>query len=246
MLERIGQTVTALACGPHPPLSSAVAERVLREGIELTPLWSNCSGKHAGMLAQSVAADWPIERYNELDHPLQQRILDEIVRWSGVPPKEIECGMDGCNTVSFGLTLSGMALAYARLGSSEDPAARRVRSSMTGNPLLVAGEGRPCTDLMTAFGGRLMAKIGAEGVYCAAFIPEGIGIALKVLDGDMKSSPVALVAVLRSLLERGMVPGLDPKVLALVSRHAGGEIRNTRGRVTGVIRPAGTMRYLEG
>lgn len=246
MLERIGQSVSALACGPHTPLSSAVSERVVREGIELTPLWSNCSGKHAGMLAQAVANDWPIERYHELDHPLQQRILEEIARWSGVPTDEIDCGLDGCNTVCFGLPLRAMALAYARLAGSDDPAAQRIREAMTANPLVVAGLGRPCTDLMAAFDGRLIAKVGAEGVYCAAFIPDGIGIALKVHDGDMKSLPVALLAVLRSVLERGLVEGLGQAALDAVASHGGGELRNTRGRVTGVIRSAGAMHYLEG
>ncbi|MGH7658300.1 MAG: asparaginase, partial [Gemmatimonadales bacterium] len=141
--------------------------------------------------------------------PLQQRILEEIARWSGVPLGEIDCGLDGCNTVCFGLPLSGMALAYARLAESDDPAAQRIKEAMTAHPLVVAGEGRPCTDLMMAFEGRLIAKIGAEGVYSAAFITDGIGIALKVHDGDMNSVPVALLAVLRSLLERGLVAGVD-------------------------------------
>ena len=209
MLAHLGQPESALACGPHPPLSSSVAERVLRDGITMSARWSNCSGKHSGMLAQALDHGWPLEGYNEIDHPLQQRILDEIVRWSGVPRDGIDLGVDGCNTVCFGLPLSGMALAYARLAASEEPGARAVRGAMMAHPWLVAGTGRPCTELMEAFDGHLLAKLGAEGVYCAAFVPAGIGVALKVEDGDMRSLPVALLAVLREVLERGMVPGVD-------------------------------------
>jgi L-asparaginase II len=243
MLARIGQTESALACGPHPPLSSSIAERVVRDGTVMSPRWSNCSGKHTGMLAQAVHHGWPVEGYNEAEHPLQQRILDEIVRWSGVPRDRIELGVDGCNTVCFGLPLSGMARAYARLAASEEPGARTVREAMMHHPWLVAGTGRPCTELMEAYGGRLLAKLGAEGVYCAAFVPSGIGIALKVEDGDMKSLPVALLAVLRQVLERGLVPGIGSAVPEHVERHAGVELRNTRDRVTGVIRPAGELRF---
>lgn len=243
MLARIGQPETALACGPHPPLSSSVAERVVREGIRMSPAWSNCSGKHTGMVAQALDHGWPVEGYNEAEHPLQQRILDGIVRWSGVPRDRIELGVDGCNTVCFGLPLSGMARAYARLAASDEPAPRTVREAMMHHPWLVAGTGRLCTELMEAFDGRLLAKLGAEGVYCAAFVPAGVGIALKVEDGDMKSLPVALLAVLRQVLERGLVPGIGTGALGQVERHTAVELRNTRDRVTGVIRPAGGLRF---
>lgn len=56
--RRIGLGEEALACGPHPPLGSAVAEMVMRTGLKLTPRWSNCSGKHTGMLAQALHHGW--------------------------------------------------------------------------------------------------------------------------------------------------------------------------------------------
>jgi L-asparaginase II len=114
---------------------------------------------------------------------------------------------------------------------------------MTRYPAMVGGTGRPCTDLMADFGGELVAKIGAEGVYSAALPRHRLGIALKAEDGDMRSAPIALVAVLHQLLRR-----LDEeRGLAALQRnqhHATLPIRNTRGIVTGALSASGSLRFL--
>ena len=192
MLRQVGLTESALACGPHPPLGPAIAEGWCGIGITMSPCWSNCSGKHAGMLALALHHEWPIAGYQNQGHPVQERILQEVSRWTGVPSEQLLQAVDGCTTVCFGLPLEAMALAYARFASSKEPAAVRLRTAMVRHPDLVAGSGRPCTDIMTAGAGRLVAKIGADGIYCAGAVPEGLGIAVKVEDGDMRSSSVAL------------------------------------------------------
>jgi L-asparaginase II len=242
ILAKLGLTEQALACGPHTPLSSAVAEEALRKGSRITARWSNCSGKHAGMLALALHRGWPIEGYNLLEHPVQQRIIEELLRWTGVARDDIYCSVDGCNTVCFGLPLRGMAAAYARFGTEPDAAAGRLRDAMTGHPFMVGGTGRPCTDLMAAFGGGLIAKIGAEGVYSAALTRHGVGISLKAEDGDMRSAPIALVAVLDRVLQRlGDAAGLA--ALRGTAHHASVPIRNTRGIVTGALSAAGELRF---
>lgn len=243
ILDKIGLTEKALACGPHTPLSTAVAEEVLRKGLRITPRWSNCSGKHAGMLGLALHHGWPIEGYNQLGHPVQGRIMEELVRWTGVAREDIYCSVDGCNTVCFGLSLRGMAAAYARFGVEEDPAASRLRSAMTTYPAIVGGWGRPCTDLMAAFAGLLIAKIGAEGVYSAALPAHGIGISLKAEDGDMRSAPIALVAVLQQVLEL-VGDAMGGEILRAVPHHASVPIRNTRGIVTGALSASGRLRFL--
>lgn len=243
MLLASGSPEDALACGPHAPLGGARAEQVLREGLRLSPRWSNCSGKHAGMLALARHHGWPVEGYERAGHPVQDRILAEVSRWTGVPVERIALGVDGCTVVCFGLPLSAMATAYARLACSTEPAAARIREAMLAHPELIGGAGRPCTELMEAWPGELIAKIGAEGVYSAALVHAGIGIAIKMEDGDGRSSPVALVAVLAEVLDR-LAPGLrDRCPLDRVARWAELPIRNTRGAVTGAIRPAGGLRF---
>jgi L-asparaginase II len=241
LLRRIGATEAELACGPHPPISAAVAERVVREGITLTPLWSNCSGKHAGMLALARHHGWRWAGYERPGHPLQDRVLAEVARWTCVRGEAIPIATDGCAAVTFGLPLSAMALAWASFGAGEEPAAVRLRAAMTKHPDLVAGTGRLCTELMAALPGRVLAKVGAAGIYCAALPALGLGIALKVADGDSEVSPLALLAVLAAVLERAGVA--DRYDLGPVAHHATQPILNTRGARVGTLRAAGVLRF---
>jgi L-asparaginase II len=130
MLRRIGVGPDDLACGPHQPLSATVAARVAREGITLTPAWSNCSGKHAGMLALARHHGWPTAGYERAGHQVQRRILAEVSRWTGVPAVTVPTATDGCAAVTFALPLSAMALAWARLGASSDAGPARLRGAM--------------------------------------------------------------------------------------------------------------------
>jgi L-asparaginase II len=242
MLRACGCEEGQLACGPHPPLSAAVAEEVARGGVKLTPKWSNCSGKHTGMLALARHHGWPTQGYERLGHPVQERLLTEVGRWTGLERDGLHLGVDGCTAVCFALPLSAMATAYARLGTSEEPAARRLREAMWAHPELVAGTGRLCTELMTACRGTVLAKVGAEGVYSAAVPALGLGVSLKVEDGDGRCSPPALLAVLRQVAARlGAPAGLSLPLEGLGS-HAEPVLRNTRGEVIGSLRVVGELR----
>jgi L-asparaginase II len=243
MLRKVGVSEGDLACGPHPPLSPAVAEQVVRQGIAMSPRWSNCSGKHTGMLALARAHEWPVAGYERKGHPVQQRILAEVERWTGLPADRLAFAVDGCTVVCFGLPLRAMALAYARFGVSPEPAAARLRDAMVAHPQLIGGQGRLCTDLMAALPGRVVAKVGADGVYCAALPAAGLGLALKVEDGDMRSSAPALLAALGQLAGR-LVVGFDAAEWpAAVAPHAALPIQNTRGALTGMLRAAGELRF---
>jgi L-asparaginase II len=242
LMARVGISDQDLSCGVHPPLSPIVAQAVIRGEAVPTRRWSNCSGKHAGMLALAKHHHWPVEGYQAAGHPVQQRVLAEVARWSGIAASEIALSIDGCTAVCFGLPLTAMAGAYARLGASPDPAPRKLLGAMTAHPFLIAGSGRLCTDLMSAWPGKVVAKVGAEGVYSAVLLPQGIGIALKVEDGETRAGSLALIEVLRQLLPR--ITGEEPDFSAAdLARHDNQPIRNTRGMVTGAVRAAGQLRF---
>jgi L-asparaginase II len=243
MLAAIGCTEADLACGPHPPLGTRVAREVAAQGIHLTPRWSNCSGKHAGMLALARHHGWPTAGYEVAGHPVQDRILTAITTWTGLPLSELVLGIDGCTVVCHGLPVAAMARAYAGLAAARTASMRRVRDAMLAHPDLIAGEGRVCTELMHAIPGQVIAKIGAEGIHCAAIPAAGIGIALKVEDGDMRASGPALLEILRVLAPRLPAAARLPEgALRSTAVHP---IRNTRGVRIGEIRSAGTLRFLD-
>ncbi len=242
MLERIGCSESDLACGPHPPLGQAVAEEVLRRGTPMSPRWSNCSGKHAGMLALARHHGWPVAGYERAGHPVQDRILVEVERWTGVPAASVVLAVDGCTATCFGLPLRAMALAYARLAGDGGEPAARLRAAMGAHPQLVAGTGRFDTELIRATGGRILAKVGAEGVYGACVVPAGLGIAVKVEDGDMRSAPVALAAVLGALLRVAPYAGAE-EAAPVLERFGRNPIHNTRSEPTGEVSAAGAVQF---
>jgi L-asparaginase II len=241
LLRRAGAGEDALACGPHPPISPAVAERVTRDGIPLTPIWSNCSGKHAGMLALARHHSWPLAGYERPDHPVQARMRKEVGQWTRIRPEAIPTATDGCAVVTFGLPLSAMALAWARLGADPADGPRRIREAMTMHPDLIAGTGRLCTELMTALPGRVLAKVGAAGIYCAALPELGLGVALKVADGDSEVSGVALLAALAAVIEQAGFTGRYD--FGPVAPHGNRPVLNTRGARVGMLRAAGVLRF---
>src|SRR5258708_21751790 len=197
-LAKIGCSERDLLCGPHPPLSDRVAKDYEARGVRLTAVYSNCSGKHAAMLGLARYHDWPTEFYARLEHPVQQRCLAEVSRWSDVPVERVGVAVDGCGVACFAIPLRHMALAYARLGSGESAVvaagANRITEAMLRHPELVAGEGRPCTDMMRAHPGRVITKVGADGVYSALLTQERLGVALKGEDGHGASAALAMAA----------------------------------------------------
>ena len=233
VLGKIGLDETALACGPHAPFGSE-ARRALRDaGTEPMRVHNNCSGKHAGMMAVARARGWEPSGYERPEHPVQNRVLVEAARWADLPLEAIALGTDGCGVVSFALPLDSMALAYARLGrgarvGDRDPT--YVVGSMTAYPEMVAGEGRLCTELMQRTGGRVLAKVGAEGVYCVSIPGAELGVAMKIEDGSRRAVGPAILAILRQL---DMISEDD---LGALYRHAYPEVRNTRGEIVGDVR----------
>lgn len=241
-MAKTGIDESLLACGPHPPLSAEVARDVIRSGTRMTARWSNCSGKHTGLLALAKHHGWDLAGYERQGHPVQDRIQDEVEQWTGIPRNELVLAVDGCTTVCFGLSLRRMAQAYARFGVSARPEVRTLWQAVTNHPHLIAGTKRLCTDLMTVFPGEIFAKIGAEGVYCAAIPARGVGIAIKVEDGDMSSVGMALVAVLRQVFERDAAGDAVDRLDGL-TEHSQGEVRTTRGALVGQIRAAGQLDF---
>jgi len=244
LLAKIGCSERDLLCGAHPPLSERVAQDYATRGVRLTAVHSNCSGKHAGMLGLARHHGWPTEFYTRPEHPVQQRLLSEMAEWSGVERARIGTATDGCGVVCYAMPLRHMALAYARLaiadfglriadskggGQIRNPQSAIVEC-MLRHPDLIAGEGRPCTDMMRAHPGRVVVKVGAEGVYCALLTQEGHGVALKVEDGHTVAAALAMAAVLAEL-------GLRPQPPALVSHPT----VNTRGETVGELRVNGGL-----
>lgn len=244
LLARAGLGEGDLRCGVHPPAGEAARAALLRAGTEPGPLHNNCSGKHAGMLLLARHRGWPVEGYTDRDHPVQRAMRETVAAVAGVAPAEVALGVDGCGVPTFGLPLRHLALAFARLarphgapglGAELRAALERVGRAMARHPFLVAGSGRFCTDLMRVTGGRLLGKVGAEGVYGVAASDRGWGLAVKVEDGASRG---LYPAVVRALALLGLLSPAEAEALAAHARPA---LRNHRGEAVGEVRPVFTL-----
>ncbi len=203
----------AVACASHngEPAHLAVVERILaaadldeselrcppahpREQFarEPKPILHNCSGKHAAMLATAVANDWPRDDYRAPDHPLQRAVAELLATLAGKPAETI--GVDGCGVPTFAYRLQDAARVFAGI----EEAAPYPVSAMRAHPFLVAGTGRLCTAVLDAVPA-VVVKVGAEGMFCGAFINAGMGFALKARDGAMRGAEAAVLETLRFL-----------------------------------------------
>jgi L-asparaginase II len=235
ILGKVGLDGEALACGPHPPFHGPSRRDLAEAGLEPVRLHSNCSDKHAGMMALARAHGWEPAGYERIEHPVQRRLLSEIGEWVGISMDGIALGVDGCGVVCYSLPLQNMALGFARLASAArrgEPAPQQVVRAMVTHPDMVAGTGRLCTDLIQCAKGRLFAKVGAEGVYCIGVPGAELGIALKIEDGSTRALGPAVVGVLRQL---DLISEDD---LGELSSHAYPDVVNTCGDAVGQIRSA--------
>jgi L-asparaginase II len=195
ILVRIGLREETLECGFHFPYDEASTDQVRCGDSKLSPIFNNCSGKHAGMLALAVAEGWPVKGYVQFDHPVQKACIEAVADVCGVDAEGIPLVIDGCSCANPVFSLSTMAQAYARFAQARESdssprqkALARLANAMAAHPVLVAGEGRLCTALMRAGEGEVVAKTGAEGLQCVAVAAAGVGIAAKVHDGANPSS----------------------------------------------------------
>ncbi len=236
MLERIGLGPQYLQCGAHWPYHGPTADAMRRRGEEPTALHSNCSGKHAGMLAFSRHLGADVATYRRPEHPVQRRIRALVSALTGTPEEALVLAVDGCGVPVFGLSVTAMATAFARLGAGRAlddrraAAARRIAGAMRAEPELVAGPGRFDTILMESLRGRVVAKTGAEGVQCLALPERGLGVALKVHDGSARAAAPATLETLDLLgvlaePERQALGSLRQPVVRNVAGDAVGEIR---------------------
>ena len=202
-LERLGLTCDVLECGIHASMNQQTMLEFVRAGHQLTLAHNACSGKHAGFVTQALHLKVPIEGYSELDHPVQvyvNQMIEEMIEIDvNVAPK----GIDGCQIPVIGMPLKNLAHGMAKmahpqkLGSVMGASAQKIITAMQLHPDLIAGTGRFCSAIGLESGGKILGKMGADGVFSAIIPKKGWGIALKIDDGNLVAAEVALMGILK-------------------------------------------------
>ncbi len=219
MLRKAGRDAGALECGAHWPMGDKAARAMAARGETPGALHNNCSGKHAGFVCLACASDMDPAGYIQPDHFVQRETKAAIESVCGVRLGAEMMGIDGCSIPAWALPLRAMALGFARFGTGQGmgpvraAAARRIRESVAAHPFMVAGTGRFDTDVMAVTGARAFTKTGAEGVFCASFPQQGLGVAIKIDDGAGRAAEAVMAAVLAMF-----VPLAESERAALANR----------------------------
>lgn len=238
MLDKAGLSVDDLRCGAHPPFNETESRRLAAAGYKPTQLHNNCSGKHAAMLAFAKHIGADLATYDSSENRIQKRILKCIADFTEVPEDEIAIGIDGCAAPNFAMPVAAMAKSFVNLISpanfpeTTQNACKRIVNAMMNHPELIGGSERLDTMLMRVRPGKLISKVGADGVWLCGVLPcekypTGLGLALKIADGDdHRARPVVAVEILRQLgvLSKDDLNNLSPM-----------PIKNRRGDVVGQI-----------
>ncbi len=235
MLQRSGGSEIQLQCGCHVPIWYASTGIAAPPDLPASQLHHNCSGKHAGFLAWCHQQGQPVENYLEPDHPLQQAIGNTLAAFIGCSVDEMPMGIDGCGAPNYALPLAALARAYARLATHElgldhSPALTTLFTAMTTHPEMVSGEARDDLILMRAAPLDWVVKGGADGVQAIGISSRGIGIAIKIADGNSRALRTAVAAVIEQL---DLLPLADYPSL---EAWRDSRIRNYAGRQTGVFK----------
>lgn len=243
ILNKIGLTENHILGGIVNSLNNKYALKLAWENVKLTPLFSDCSGKHSGMLAVCIHRDLVVSDYLLPTHLCQIAIKNALSEMCDVDVDLIEIGIDGCSAPVHAMSLNNMATGFARLANSEfapelfQTAADQIYDAMTRHPEMVSGTGGFCTELMRLTEGKLIGKVGAEGIYCIGVKDRNLGIAIKVENGNMAILPPIVISTLDQLkiLELDILAKLDPYRI----------INNTNdiGSVVGTIYPTFSLTH---
>ncbi|MGD9831513.1 MAG: asparaginase [Piscinibacter sp.] len=249
MLAKVGLDGDALECGAHWPGLDTAARELAAHGQAPEALHNNCSGKHAGFLCLACAIHGReglrgfTRGYVEPGHALMREVTAALQAATGANLAQAPVGIDGCSIPTYAIPLERLALAFARvatghgLSTEHARAAQRLRQAIARAPFMVAGTGRFDTRVMQALGERVCCKVGAEGVYCAALPERGLGVAIKMDDGNTaRAAEVVMAAVIEALVR------LDTDAAALLRGLSDLGLRNWRGTEVGRLRASKELR----
>jgi L-asparaginase II len=205
MLAKIGVQESDLRCGVHLP-QRYNENNWPAPGSVFDQRHHNCSGKHTGFLGYCTMHGAVLSQYLERDHELQRRIAGVVSNLSGIDETALWFGIDGCSAPNYGMPLARLALMWARLSNGiginnlgDSTALKRIYAAMLKYPFMVSGTGRCDLDLAQASGGDLVAKAGADGLHAINVCSKGLGIAVKVADGNMSAVYAVSISVLEQL-----------------------------------------------
>jgi L-asparaginase II len=249
MLAAAGLDAGALECGTHWPYREAFQREMAARGETPNALHNNCSGKHAGFVClgcHMAGGRDPrafVKGYIDGSHAVMREVTHALQSTTGWDLSNTARGIDGCSIPTFAIPLRHLALGFARVATGQGlsdasaRAARRLRRAVAAAPFMVGGTERFDTRVMQRLGERVFCKVGAEGVYCAALPDRGLGVALKIDDGNnARAAEVVMAATIEAFVD------LDDGEATFVRGLSDVCLKNWNGIEVGALRASAALR----
>jgi len=174
---------------------------------------------------------------------LMRAVTEALEAATGYDLQKAPRGIDGCSIPTYAIPLDRLALAFARIGTGTGlrpghaRAATRLRKAVAQHPFMAAGSDRFDTKVMEALGERVYCKVGAEAVFCASFPERGLGVAIKIDDGNTaRAAEVAMAAAIEAFVD------LDDEEADVLRRLSDMPLRNWNGIEVGALRATTELR----
>jgi L-asparaginase II len=239
-LQRNSLSAKHLACGPALPDHKEDIQFLYENKISPDSTYNNCSGKHTAMVLTARHMGWDMATYNKAGHPLQKMILDNIETLCNKKLDQNRVGIDGCTLPNYMMSLQELSIAAVNFTNAAeksqtvfDKACNQILNAIAKYPIMIGGHGRLCSKIAEVTEGRIIAKVGAEGIYVAMIRDQKLGIALKIEDGAFRAVEVALVHLLKKF------DLLKPQELEKLQKWVESPIYNTVkdrvGKITAIV-----------
>lgn len=228
-LKRLSLQESNLVCGAHLPFDDKSSKNLIRQGQHPTRIHNNCSGKHTAMLEWAQLLNAPVEKYADINHPVQKTVRAEMEKLAEYKMDDNDWAIDGCGIPAWRLPLKNIALMLAQFSSEaskKDSIEENIFQACVQNPILTAGREEFCAQAMQRLGGEAFLKVGAEGLMTAILPGRKQIIVLKIHDGAERASEVAM----SSLLVRNF-----PEMKAALSAWTTPTLYNWAGTPVGTI-----------
>ena len=197
ILKKLDITEDKLLCGIHPPIDKQERHRLIKEGLKPTTLHNNCSGKHIFIIASCLAKGWPINNYTDLNHPVQKYISKLVDYYCS--PEQLTIGIDGCSMPIHAMKLTEMGAGFAKYFDGTTPYAEKLANAITNYPELAGGIGRVDSAIIEVSEGKLLAKVGAEGLMIVTKRHSGQAVVIKMASGDDYMRNIVTIEVLKKM-----------------------------------------------
>ncbi|MGN0018696.1 MAG: asparaginase [Candidatus Gastranaerophilaceae bacterium] len=196
LLNKIGISEDKLKCGFHKPISKTEKEKLILFNQKENVFQNNCVGKHIMMLALCKKNNWDIETYDEMNHPLQQKIKEKIYELCEIEDKIYPITKDGCGVPIHSMPLENILKGYLNLFTSEKY--KKIAQAYRNYPYIIGGEDRTDTKIIQN-SNNLIAKVGAGGLCTVINLEKKEGFIVKILDCDMKAREITVLSILKRL-----------------------------------------------